>query len=98
MVRIRRYWLVNVVELPVLQDRQEQSTKKPQALKPRVIESPMLAIEFGGGPAAAAAGVGTPTRTNAPAAVASTTETGRGRYIGGTSCSGVGPGSPATDE
>jgi hypothetical protein len=52
----------------VLNDRDGQSTYQPQALKPRVIESPMLAIELGGGPGSAPAGL-------IPTVVTSTAET-----------------------
>ncbi|GAB2933419.1 hypothetical protein GCM10027280_21530 [Micromonospora polyrhachis] len=44
------------VSSPVLNEREVQSTYQPQALKPRVIESPRLAIELGGGPGSAAVG------------------------------------------
>src|SRR4051812_49257755 len=57
LARIRRYWLLTLASVPVLKARLTQSTKKPQALNPRLIESPRLAIEPGGGPAAATAAV-----------------------------------------
>ncbi|GAA4252581.1 hypothetical protein GCM10022255_049950 [Dactylosporangium darangshiense] len=45
---------------PVLNDRLVQSANHPQALKPREIESPIEAMEPGGGVAAAALGVADP--------------------------------------
>src|SRR4051795_7317723 len=57
LARIRRYWLLTLASVPVLKARLTQSTKKPQALNPRLMESPRLAIEPGGGPAAATAAV-----------------------------------------
>nr|BFE56548.1 hypothetical protein GCM10020063_010740 [Dactylosporangium thailandense] len=58
---MRRYWLFTAESVPVLNDRLGQSTYHPQALKPRLIESPIEAMEPGGGPGAAAAGVAVPS-------------------------------------
>ena len=69
--------------LPVLNDREVQSTKNPQALNPRVIESPRLAIELGGGPGAAAAGDGATNTASRPTVAARRRVTVRERVIGG---------------
>ncbi len=61
----RARWLFTDVVLPVLHDRLGQSTYQPQALKPRVIESPRAAIECGTGGAAAWAGAAGPTTARA---------------------------------
>ena len=42
----------------MLNERLVQSTYQPQALKPRVMESPRLAIEVGAGPGSARGGSG----------------------------------------
>src|SRR3954451_14864780 len=63
---MRRYWLLTTASVPVLKARSTQSAKKPQALNPRLIESPRLAMEPGGGPAAAAAAAVLAGRRAAP--------------------------------
>ncbi|GIG92509.1 hypothetical protein Pen02_74450 [Plantactinospora endophytica] len=72
---------------PVLNERDGQSTYQPQALKPRVIESPRLAIEAGGGPGSALAGLATSptevTRTTAVRSVESRVVVRRGADMGG---------------
>jgi hypothetical protein len=66
--------VLTLVVVPVENERETQSTYQPQALKPRVMESPRLAIELGGGPGSAAAGsAGSRARSMAAAAAAAVT-------------------------